>query len=526
MSFYKVKQYIPKVLNAEGRIREKILRRAKERYSGNILSKVCERLENELQAISNKEIAFIFVIVEELMKKCGLSSFDISLGGDAASLMICYLMELSNYEPFTITSNFSLYDKDGFSFSIKVPANKYSYIINKLGELEGIEKAIRVENFRGGFLLIPKNICADDFFDIKHDDLGEYIESAEYLDKRDLFYKLDVIASKDLQLLYSLKTASGDFLKHIDTAYLDILRLFYSPESLGFNEQEIDGMKNGVIGIRNLTELLNLKLPRDMDFEDICRFKGLLLGGDTYCNNAKILMDQEGMDISEIVTTKEDMFDYLLRYDVPEENALSICNLIAAGKGLCQEDEEILLLYGVPQYYIDSCKKIKYLHSRAWVSSDIIVDFMLLYYKLYYSEAFYVEYINIFCSDKLKKVLACNRYEEFLAYKEQIECQHISSSAYYEEYYNILVVQEMYRRNRVVVKYLKDRESDGVKYYTLEEIVESKDISSDDKIWIMHDELCTYLSQLESHLNIFSDGEFENVVMKIRKIREAIWKVK
>ena len=526
MSDPRVKKYIPQALNDVGRIREKVLRRAGELYSGEMLSKLCNRIEKELKVLKNKETAFIFVIIEELMNKCGLSSFDISVGGDAASLMICYLMGISNYDPINITPYFSLYNKDGFTFSIKVPANKYSYIVNKLNELEGIEKVVRVDNFRGGLLLIPKNICADGFFDIRHDNFGEYIDSAEYLDKRDLFYKLDVIPSKDLQLLDSLKTASGDLLEDIDTAYLDILKLFYSTESLGFNEQEIKGVENGIIGIQNLTELLNIEMPRNIDFDDICRLKGLLLGGDTYCNNAKILMEQDGIDISEIVTTKEDMFDYLLRYDVPEENVLSICNKIAAGNGLCHGDEETLLLYGVPQYYIDSCKKIKYLHSRALVSSDIIVDFMLLYFKLHYSEIFYAEYINIFGSDKLKKVLACNRYEEFLAYKEQIERQHISSSAYYEEYYNILVVQEMYRRNRVVVKYPKDRESDGAKYYTLEEIVESKDISSDDKIWIIHDKLCTYLFQLELHLNIFSDEEFENVVSKIKKIRDAIWKIK
>lgn len=528
MAEKQITKYLPQVLGSEIMIREMVYRRARVLYDAEMLDKVGERIEKELEYIKNVNMTSIFVIIKELLDRSELSAFDISISGDAAILMISYLMGISNYNPIDIAPLCILENSKNLTIRLKVPSSMYNNVLEQMKTIESIGKIVRIMNFKGGLLLIPKGYRVEEYLKIQKDDKGEYVDSSEYLAHPDIFYKIDIIANDDLQLLNNLKNITGISIGNIDVNDIDIIRLFNSSETLGYNFQTIS---NGLLGVRDFMELCKLNMTenvRIMDFDGVSRLKGLILGGNTYYGNAKELIKQNITDIYGVISTKEDFFDYLIKFGVPQNQVLNICKSIELGKGLDVEDEKILVSYGVPEYYIESCKKIKYLHSKSLIISDTLLGIILLYFKMYRSEAFYKEYINVYGSDQLKEILSSKCYGKFLIYKAEIENKYMVNKDFYDEYYNNLVIEEMFKRNYVIVKYERHEEdgSEIVSYYTLEEFIVYREILSRDKVFVMYDQLCVYLRILESKLNILCNQEFENIISKISKIREAIWCVK
>ena len=176
------------------------------------------------------------------------------------------------------------------------------------------------------------------------------------------------------------------------------MSLFRSTEALGITPEQIGGTKLGCLGIPEFGTEFAMQMLIDTQpqaFSDLVRIAGLSHGTDVWLGNAQVLIQEKKATIATAICTRDDIMVYLINMGVESSLAFTTMESVRKGKGLKPEMEEAMIAAGVPDWYIWSCKKIKYMFPKAHAAAYVMMAWRIAYCKINYPLAFYAAFFSI-----------------------------------------------------------------------------------------------------------------------------------
>jgi DNA polymerase-3 subunit alpha (Gram-positive type) len=138
-----------------------------------------------------------------------------------------------------------------------------------------------------------------------------------------------------------------------------------------------------------------LRQTKPKTFDNLLKISGLTHGTNTWNENADDLIMNGVCELSDVIALRDDVMLYLMKQGIDKKLAFTIMESVRKGKGLTEEQEKTMKDAGVPDWYIDSCRKIMYLFPKAHAAANVMSDVRLAWYKLYYPTAFYSSTLTV-----------------------------------------------------------------------------------------------------------------------------------
>ena len=276
----------------------------------------------------------------------------------------------------------------------------------------------------GGIMIVPK---ADDVFDftpIQHPandkESGIITTHFDYHKLHDTLLKLDILGHDDPTMLKMLHDLTGLDPRTISLEDKETMSLFTGTQALGVTQEDI-GSKTGTFGVpefgtRFVRQMLEDTKPKT--FEELVRISGLSHGTDVWLNNAQDIVRNNIAPFKETICTRDDIMIYLLHKGLSPKRAFTIMEQVRKGKGLKEEDEKEMMENNVPQWYIDSCKKIKYMFPKAHAVAYVTMGFRVAYYKVHFPIEYYCAYYSVRADDFDSALMAKGRDKVVKALEE------------------------------------------------------------------------------------------------------------
>lgn len=261
--------------------------------------------------------------------------------------------------------------------------------------------------------------------------------------------KLDILGHDDPTMIRMLEDLTGIDAQKIVLDNKEVMSLFKSTEALGIKPEDIDGCPLGALGIPEFGTDFVIQMLIDtkpQSFSDLVRISGLSHGTDVWLGNAQTLIQEGKATISTAICTRDDIMTYLIGKGVESELSFTIMESVRKGKGLKPEWEEAMIEKNVPDWYIWSCKKIKYMFPKAHAAAYVMMAWRIAYCKVFHPLAYYAAYFSIRAS-AFSYELMCQgkeKLEYFLAdYKKRVDTL---SKKEQDTLKDMRIVQEMYAR--------------------------------------------------------------------------------
>lgn len=457
----------PKVEDGGQKLRDICEHALIEIYGDNIPGKARERLNKELELISINGYEFIFLYLRNVLREVELPAYRISSRGHVGNSLVAYLCGISDINPIDeglIVDSFCN-SRLGYHLYLELnfPSRLFGEAARILGEMKEVHGAYRTANEPIDPIVIEnmtiefKSIDSTKLKGEAKVDYKSIIQSLKYRDYVDrpyglvlvpkehsiyevspvennkgnlcvknnafaidgCFYTQSLRKNKQLDLLdriYELSGVASDVFDAEDEGVTSLLR---GTSSLGFETGSIDGLWSGFTGISNCDS----EVARDLiwtgqikDFEGVKQLIGLthsVYKGDDGTGNLSMMKKKYG---SSTITTREDVYDYLMEHGYEHEEAYMIMDFVRKGRAGASHASSketwcnyrrMMLAKGIDYEFIEQCEKVQYLFPRAQVISYAKVIWRLGYFKIHYPEAFYKAYFEICASeefqDKLKR---------------------------------------------------------------------------------------------------------------------------
>ena len=304
----------------------------------------------------------------------------------------------------------------------------------------------------GGIIVVPHGREIYEFCPVQHpaDDPNSDIITTHFdyhsIDKNLL--KLDMLGHDDPTVIRMLQDLTGIDPKTIPLDDKETMSIFTSTEALGVTPEQI----NSQVGSFGVPEF-GTKFVRDMlvdtkptTFEELIRISGLSHGTDVWLNNAQTLIQNNIATLSEAICTRDDIMTYLIKQGLPPDKAFKIMESVRKGKGLKPDQEEIMRANNVPEWYIESCKKIKYMFPKAHAVAYVTMAFRIAWFKVHYPLAYYATFFSIRATEFDSECMIYGK-EKVKTKMKELEAQGNNISAKDKSMYTILeLVLEMYER--------------------------------------------------------------------------------
>lgn len=262
--------------------------------------------------------------------------------------------------------------------------------------------------------------------------------------------KLDILGHDDPTMIRRLEDLTGLDAKTIPLDDKEVMSLFHSTDALGIKPEDIGGTKLGSLGVPEFGTEFAMQMLIDADpqnFSDLVRIAGLSHGTDVWLGNAQTLIQEGKCVLGTAICTRDDIMIYLINMGLESGLAFTIMESVRKGKGLKPEWEEEMTAHGVPDWYIWSCKKIKYMFPKAHAAAYVMMGWRVAYYKVNYPLAYYTAFFSIRASAfdyKLmcqgKEALEANLAELQKTPKDQ------QTATIKDTIRDMKIVQEMYAR--------------------------------------------------------------------------------
>lgn len=253
----------------------------------------------------------------------------------------------------------------------------------------------------GGIMVVPSDNEIFNFCPIQHpaDDTNSDIITThfDYHSISGRLLKLDILGHDDPTVLRMLKDITGLDPQTIPIGDEKVLSLFTSPEVLGITEEELECPVGSYgipeFGTKFVRQMLVDTQPKT--FSDLVRISGLSHGTDVWLNNAQYFIGEGYTTLKDCISTRDDIMVYLIYKGLAPKDAFTIMEKVRKGKGLSEEHEQLMKEHKVPDWYIESCKRIKYMFPKGHAVAYVMMAVRIAYYKVYYPQAYYVAYFTV-----------------------------------------------------------------------------------------------------------------------------------
>lgn len=305
----------------------------------------------------------------------------------------------------------------------------------------------------GGIIVLPMGEDINSFTPVQHpaNDMTTDIVTThfDYHSIDHNLLKLDILGHDDPTMIRMLQDLTGIDPTTIPLDDPQVMSLFQNTTALGITPEQIGGCPVGSLGIPEFGTDFVIQMLLDTKpqcFSDLIRISGLGHGTDVWLGNAQTLILEGTATISSAICCRDDIMIYLIDKGVDSALSFTIMESVRKGKGLKPEWEEAMKAQGVPDWYIWSCKKIKYMFPKAHAAAYVMMAWRIAYCKINYPLAYYASYFSIRASafsyelmcqgqKHLENIMAdYKRRGDTLSKKEQ------------DSYKDMKIVQEMYVR--------------------------------------------------------------------------------
>ncbi len=261
--------------------------------------------------------------------------------------------------------------------------------------------------------------------------------------------KLDILGHDDPTMIRMLQDLTGIDPVTIPLDDETVMSLFKNTKALGVEPEDIHGIPLGCLGIPEFGTEFAMQMVIDakpQEFSDLIRISGLSHGTDVWLGNAQTLIEQGLATISTAICTRDDIMIYLIQMGLESELSFTIMESVRKGKGLKEEWKTEMREHGVPEWYIDSCLKIKYMFPKAHAAAYVMMAWRIAYCKVYYPLAYYAAYFSIRATGFDYEIMCQGKERLEYFYKDYTRRKDSLSKKEQDVYRDMKIVQEMYAR--------------------------------------------------------------------------------
>ena len=254
----------------------------------------------------------------------------------------------------------------------------------------------------GGLVILPAGRDIHEFTPVQYPandpNSGSVTTHYNFNSLHDRLVKLDILGHDDPTALRMLQDLTGINPKSVPINDADTLSLFCNTKALGIEPEQILGCQVGSLGIPEFgTKFVRQMLvdTQPTTIGELVRIAGLSHGTDVWLNNAQELVASGTANLRQVICTRDDIMNYLVARGMDATEAFYIMESVRKGKGLKNDWENDMRALPVPEWFIDSCKKIKYMFPRAHAVAYVMMSLRIAYFKVHHPRAFYATYFSV-----------------------------------------------------------------------------------------------------------------------------------
>jgi len=309
----------------------------------------------------------------------------------------------------------------------------------------------------GGVMIVPHNKEIYDFTPIQYpaDDPTSETKTTHFSYKSisGRILKLDLLGHDVPTIIKHLGDLTGVDPLNIPMDDKETLNIFYSTDSLKLMDNKYKDSV-GTLGIPEYgTNFVRQMLldTRPKTLTELIRISGLSHGTDVWLGNAQELI-KKGIPLNETICTRDDIMTFLIFKGLENKRSFKIMETVRKGKSLDEETESYMRENGIPEWYIESCKKIKYLFPKAHAVAYVMMSYRIAYFKVHYPEAFYATYFTTKIDNYPGNLIFKGLTAIQTKMKEIEELGKLASQKEQDVYDILEVAEEMYLRGIVASK--------------------------------------------------------------------------